>query len=176
LPSLVEPNLKKVLALTAIAPAGFMIAGMATSETAGMAGALLLMLTHATYKSTMFFAAGNLEAAAGGTGLEALEGFGRRLPLTGLGFLFAFTAAISLPPTGGFIAKELIFEGLIERHHFVVFAALWIGAVLLMAVFCKIVAVLGHAGGARPRCLPGGFRCGAGPAGYGDRRVFTSAA
>ena len=109
------------------------------------------MLTHATYKSTMFFAAGNLEAAAGGTGLEALEGFGRRLPLTGLGFLFAFTAAISLPPTGGFMAKELIFEGLIERHHFVVFAALWIGAVLLMAVFCKIVAVLWARREATPR-------------------------
>ena len=150
-PSLVEPNLKKVLALTAIAPVGFMVAGMATSETAGMAGALLLMLTHATYKSTMFFAAGNLEAAAGGTGLEALEGFGRRLPLTGLGFLFAFTAAISLPPTGGFISKELIFEGLIERHHYVVFAALWIGALLLMAVFCKLVAVLWARREAAPR-------------------------
>jgi formate hydrogenlyase subunit 3/multisubunit Na+/H+ antiporter MnhD subunit len=141
-PALSETNFKKVLALTAISPVGFMVAGMATSVTAGMAGALLLMLTHATYKSTMFFAAGNLEAAAGSPRLEDLEGFGRRLPLTGFGFLLAFTAATSLPLTGGFFSKDLIFEGLLERHHYVVFAALWLGAVLLMAVFCKLVAVL----------------------------------
>ena len=55
-PALVEKNLKKVLALTAISPVGFMIAGMATSEALGMAGALFYMLTHASYKSTMFFA------------------------------------------------------------------------------------------------------------------------
>ena len=59
-PALVEKDLRKVLALTAISPVGFMVCGMAVSEAAGFAGALLYMLTHATYKSAMFFVAGQL--------------------------------------------------------------------------------------------------------------------
>lgn len=149
-PALVEENLRKVLALTAISPVGFMVVGLATSEVAGMAGALLYMLTHATYKSCMFFAVGQFEEHAGGARLSALQGIARLLPLSGLGFLLAFTAAVSLPPTGGFIAKDLIFEGVVERGQYLVFLALWIGAILNMAVFCKVIAVLWGRGEDRP--------------------------
>jgi formate hydrogenlyase subunit 3/multisubunit Na+/H+ antiporter MnhD subunit len=142
IPALVERNFKKVLAFTAISPVGFMIAGMATSTAAGMAGALMYMLTHATYKSAMFYAAGNLEMAAGGASLEAIEGRKEILPFTVLGFLMAFTAAVSLPPTGGFLAKEFIFEGLLEHHNFFVFFFVWAGAILNTAVALKLVAVI----------------------------------
>ena len=72
IPAFVERNFKKVLAFLAISPVGFMIAGMATSTAAGMAGALMFVLAHATYKSAMFYAVGNLEQAAGGASLEAI--------------------------------------------------------------------------------------------------------
>ena len=141
-PALVEKNLKKVLALTAISPVGFMIAGMATSEALGMAGALFYMLTHASYKSTMFFAAGAFEEKAGSASLDDVRGSGRTMPLLGLGFTFAFVAAISLPPTGGFMAKELIFDGLLSGGHALVLALLAAAAVINIAVFCKLLAVL----------------------------------
>jgi multicomponent Na+:H+ antiporter subunit D len=142
IPALVEKNLKRVLALTAISPVGFMIAGMATSEAAGIVGALMYMLTHATYKSAMFLSAASFEKRIGSTRLQDLEGIGRVMPLTGAGFVLAFLAAISLPPTGGFMAKEAIFEGLLGRGSGLVFALLWLAAVLAIAVFCKLVAVL----------------------------------
>lgn len=141
-PALVEKNLKKVLALTAISPVGFMIAGMATSEALGMAGALFYMLTHASYKSTMFFAAGAFEEKAGSASLDDVRGSGRTMPLLGLGFTFAFVAAISLPPTGSFMAKELIFDGLLSGGHALVLALLAAAAVINIAVFCKLLAVL----------------------------------
>jgi formate hydrogenlyase subunit 3/multisubunit Na+/H+ antiporter MnhD subunit len=141
-PALVESNLKRVLALTAISPVGFMIAGMATTEAAGMVGALMYMLTHATYKSGMFFAAGTFEEKGGSANLSDLTGIGRSLPVAGWGFVLAFVAAISLPPTGGFMAKELIFEGLLSHGHLIVLGLLAIAAVINIAVFCKVVAVL----------------------------------
>lgn len=141
-PALVEKNLKKILALTAISPVGFMVAGLATSEVVGMAGALMYMLTHAAYKSTMFLAAGNFERKTGNARLADMQGIARIMPVTAIGFLLAFTAAISLPPTGGFMAKELIFEGVLERGHFLMFALLCVGAILNIAVFCKVIAVL----------------------------------
>jgi formate hydrogenlyase subunit 3/multisubunit Na+/H+ antiporter MnhD subunit len=142
IPALTERDLRKVLALTAISPVGFMICGMATSEAVAMAGALLYMLTHATYKSAMFFAVGNFEEKAGGATLDKLAGIARSMPISAAGFFMAFVAAISFPPTGGFMAKELIFEGALERGHLAVLALLAIGAILNVAVFAKVIAVL----------------------------------
>jgi formate hydrogenlyase subunit 3/multisubunit Na+/H+ antiporter MnhD subunit len=141
-PAMIEKDLRKVLALTAISPVGFMICGMAVSEAAGFAGALLYMLTHATYKSAMFFAAGNFEEKAGSSQLDKLLGVARSMPYTAAGFFLAFLAAISLPPTGGFIAKELILEGAMGSGHTIVLILLVIGAILNIAVFAKVVAVL----------------------------------
>ena len=141
-PALVEKNLKRALALTAISPVGFMIAGMATSEALGIAGALFYMLTHASYKSTMFFAAGAFEERAGSASLEDVRGSGRTMPALGLGFALAFVAAISLPPTGGFMAKELIFDGLLGGGHALALCLLAVAAILNIAVFCKLLAVV----------------------------------
>jgi len=142
IPAFVEKNFKRVLALTAISPVGFMVAGLATSTAAGMAGALLYMLTHATYKSTMFYAVSNLETCAGGSTLEAIEHRPQFLRWSVLGFFLALTAALSLPPTSGFIAKEFIFEGLLEHGSYWAFAAVWLGAILNIAVMLKLAAVL----------------------------------
>ncbi len=141
LPALVERNLKKTLALTAISPVGFMVAGAATSHVAGIAGALMYMLTHATYKSGMFFAAGALEAKAGSARLDDMRGLGRAVPAIGWGFGLAYLAAISMVPTGGFMAKELIFEGMLHRAPSVL-ALLVVGAILNVAVMTKLLAVL----------------------------------
>jgi formate hydrogenlyase subunit 3/multisubunit Na+/H+ antiporter MnhD subunit len=141
-PALAEKDLRKVLALTAISPVGFMVCGMAVSEAAGFAGALLYMLTHATYKSAMFFSVGNFEQKAGSSQLDKLLGIGRSMPLSGAAFILAAIAAISLPPTGGFIAKELIFEGVLESHHLILLLLLVLGAILNVAVFSKVVSVL----------------------------------
>lgn len=141
-PALVERNFKKVLAFLTISSTGFMVAGMATSTAAGMAGALLFLLTHATFASAMFYAAGNLEQASGGSSLEAIEGRKEILPYTVLGFLLAFTAAVALPPTGGFLARDFMFRGLLEHQNFLVFFFVWLGAILNTAVVLKLVAVI----------------------------------
>lgn len=172
-PAFVERNLKRVLALTAISPVGFMVCGLASGTAAGAVGALLYMLTHATYKSGMFFAAGALEAGAGSAKLEDLRGAGRALPSVGIGFALAFLAAISLPPTGGFLAKELIFEGLLHRHNRgPVLVLLVLGALLSVAIFAKLMAVLFERTGRKALSAPLGERVPA--LGLGLASVLTA--
>jgi NADH:ubiquinone oxidoreductase subunit 5 (subunit L)/multisubunit Na+/H+ antiporter MnhA subunit len=64
------------------------------------------------------------------------------MPVSAVAFVLAAVAAISLPPTGGFMAKELIFEGALEGHHILVLVLLAFGAILNVAVFSKVVVVL----------------------------------
>lgn len=140
IPALVEKNFKKVLAFTAISPVGFMVAGLATNVALGMAGALMYMLTHATYKSAMFYTAGNLEAET----LEDIQARPKRHAVSVVGFAAAFLAAISFPFTGGFLAKEAILDGAVHHHFYAVFALLVVGAALNVAVMVKLLRVLFH--------------------------------
>jgi formate hydrogenlyase subunit 3/multisubunit Na+/H+ antiporter MnhD subunit len=142
IPALVETNLKRALAYTAISPVGFMIAGLATHQALGMAGALMYMLTSATYMSAMFYAADNLEVEAGSATLEAIETRGRRLSLTLAGFAMAFLASIGFLFTGGFLAKEVILESTVHGGHYLVFLLLVVGAILNVAVMVKLLSVL----------------------------------
>jgi formate hydrogenlyase subunit 3/multisubunit Na+/H+ antiporter MnhD subunit len=139
-PALVEKDLRKILALTAISPVGFMVCGMAVSEAAGFAGALLYMLTHATYKSAMFFSLGNFEQKTGSSQLDKLLGIRHSMPVSAYAFLFAALAAISVAP-GGFMAKELILEGTLEGGHVIVLVLLTLGAILNVAIFSKLIFV-----------------------------------
>jgi formate hydrogenlyase subunit 3/multisubunit Na+/H+ antiporter MnhD subunit len=141
-PALVERNLKRALALAGIAPAGFIVLGMAASEAAGALGALFYALAHATYKSGMFLAAGALEDRTGTAELAGLKGLGRVVPAVGLGFGLAWVAAIGLPPSAGFLAKDLILEGLQERGLVAVLALLAIAAAVSAAVYTKLLAVI----------------------------------
>jgi formate hydrogenlyase subunit 3/multisubunit Na+/H+ antiporter MnhD subunit len=141
-PALVERNFKKVLALTAISSVGFMVAGMATSAAAGMAGALMFLLTQVMAQAAMFYTAGNLEQVSGGSSLEAIENRKDILPLTVVGFLMAFTALVALPPTGGFLALDFVFKGLLEQHRFLAFFFVWTGVALNIAVLLKLSAVI----------------------------------
>jgi multicomponent Na+:H+ antiporter subunit A len=141
-PALVERNLKRALALTGIAPAGYIVLGLAASETAGALGALWYALVHATYKSGMFFAAGAMEDRAGTAELAGLRGLGRAVPALGMGFALAFVAAVGLPPSGGYVAKELILEGLVARGLVPVVALLAVAVALNAAVYTKLLAVL----------------------------------
>jgi formate hydrogenlyase subunit 3/multisubunit Na+/H+ antiporter MnhD subunit len=141
-PALVERNLKRALALTGIAPAGFIVLGMAAAEPVGAVGALLYALAHATYKSGMFLAAGALEDRSGTAELAGISGLGRAVPALGVGFALAFAAAIGLPPTGGFLAKELILEGLVERGLIPVVALVALSVTVNVAVYSKLLAVV----------------------------------
>jgi hydrogenase-4 component B len=76
-----------------------------------MAGALLHVLNHATFKSLLFLAAGSAIHAAGTREIDRMGGLSRRLPFTSLFFLTGAVAICGLPPLNGFVSEFLIYLG-----------------------------------------------------------------
>ena len=107
------------------------------------------MLTHATYKSAMFFSLGNFEEKAGGSQLDQLLGiarthaaFGNGLPpgLRGRDFAAAYRR---IHGQGAHLRRSP------GRQHILVLAFLVVGAILNVAVFSKVIAVLWAPGDGR---------------------------
>ena len=123
--AIVQHNLKRLLAYHSIENIGIIgmgiglgciAQGLAMPAIAALAfgGALLHTLNHALFKSTLFFAAGNVYQATHTLNVEHLGGLLKRLPMTGLFFLVAAVAICGLPPMNGFVSEIMIYLGLFD--------------------------------------------------------------
>jgi formate hydrogenlyase subunit 3/multisubunit Na+/H+ antiporter MnhD subunit len=75
-----------------------------------LAGGLLQAISHATAKAAMFMSAGLIYAALGRDSIAGLGGIGRALPVSVCAFALGGLALIGLPPSGSFVAKELLLQ------------------------------------------------------------------
>ncbi|KKK90794.1 hypothetical protein LCGC14_2719430, partial [marine sediment metagenome] len=91
--ALVQNNLKKMLAYSAISQVGYMILGIATGTAVGFAGAVFHMLNNAIYKCCLFLCGGAVEDATGTAELDKLGGLGKKMPLT---FAACLIASLSI--------------------------------------------------------------------------------
>ena len=74
------------------------------------------MLNHATFKASLFMAAGIIDHEAGTRDLRRLSGLFRYMPITGTLVMVASAAMAGVPLLNGFLSKEMFFAEAVETH------------------------------------------------------------
>lgn len=107
-----QTDLKQILAYTTVASLGLlvMLTGMGTEH--AIAGAVAYLLAHALFKGGLFMVAGAIDHETGTRDITALGGLARKMPVTFLAALLACLSMAGLPPLIGFVAKEVMYDGL----------------------------------------------------------------
>jgi len=112
-----QERLKLLIAYSTLAQIGylFLMFPLAFNADSGrlerggaLAGGLLQAISHATAKAAMFMAAGLIYAALGRDRITGLGGVGQMLPMSVLAFALGGVALIGVPPSGAYLAKELL--------------------------------------------------------------------
>jgi formate hydrogenlyase subunit 3/multisubunit Na+/H+ antiporter MnhD subunit len=88
--------------------------GVALAAGAAMLAALLLVVSHAVFKVTLFLAAGSVLHATGERNLDHLGGLGRRMPWTAAAFGIAALGAAALPISSGFVSEWVLLQSLVH--------------------------------------------------------------
>ncbi len=117
LAAIVQSNLKRMLAYSSIAHAGYMLIGIVAAPQDVEAGASAVVVYALAYALSSVLAFGAL-VAFGSRGLEAvsyddLAGAGRRHPLLALPFVLGVLSLMGFPPTAGFFGKYYIFTAVV---------------------------------------------------------------
>ena len=114
--AIAQTNIKRLLAYSTIAHAGYLLVGVAaiaatTSDgvTIGPSSVLFYLGAYATTNLAAFFAVIGISNKVGTDLIADYAGIGRRAPLLALSLALAMVALIGVPPTGIFIAKLYIF-------------------------------------------------------------------
>ncbi len=88
--------------------------GITAAAGAAMLAALLLVVSHAVFKVTLFLAAGSVLHATGERNLDHLGGLGRRMPWTAAAFGIAALGAAALPISSGFVSEWVLLQSLVH--------------------------------------------------------------
>ena len=117
LAALWQSNIKRMLAYSSIAHAGYILVGLCASVVNEEAiGAIFYYLL--AYTASNILAFGSL-IIVGSRGKEAVSfddiaGVGRRHPIIAIPFIIGMLSLLGLPPTGGFFAKYYIFNAAVQ--------------------------------------------------------------
>lgn len=117
--ALAQDNVKRLLAYSAVAHAGYVLVGLSAGNATGYSGALFYLLVYTLMNVGAFGVMAILEWD-GEQGreqtLQSLAGIGYRKPLLGVVMGICMFSLIGFPPLGGFIGKWKVFAAAIEAE------------------------------------------------------------
>ena len=113
--AVVQTNVKRMLAYSSIAHAGYLMMGLVSGSADGVAAILFYVTSYVFMQIGAFVIVGLVEKADGSNvSLDDYRGLGKRQPLlAGLMAVFMFSLA-GIPPFAGFFGKYLLFLSAIE--------------------------------------------------------------
>lgn len=105
-----QTNIKRMLAYSSVAQAGYLLIALPVATQYAVAGGLFHVLTHAFMKSGAFMVVAAMGAVAIGEKLEDFKGLSRRSPLLALAMTLFLLSLAGIPPLAGFSSKFVLFS------------------------------------------------------------------
>jgi len=109
-----QKNLKRLLAYSSIAHAGYMLMGVAILSDKGIAAVLVYFIVYLFMNLGAFLVVMMIANKTGSENIDTYKGLGYRSPLVGVAMVIFFISLTGLPPTAGFIGKLYLFAALLD--------------------------------------------------------------
>ncbi|HEX8664288.1 MAG TPA: monovalent cation/H+ antiporter subunit A [Beijerinckiaceae bacterium] len=111
-----QQDLKGLLAYSTISHLGLITLLTGLDTPLGQIAAIFHIMNHATFKASLFMAAGIIDHESGTRDIRRLSGLRRFMPITAALAMVAAAAMAGVPLLNGFLSKEMFFAETIEIH------------------------------------------------------------
>jgi len=112
--ALMQDDIKRLLAYSSISQMGYLLFGIGTHSSMGLAGAEMMYVTHALGKGILFMVAGILIVKVGTRSISKLGGLAGKMPITAVCAVVGALTIMGVPPTSGFMGEWFLFYGALE--------------------------------------------------------------
>ncbi|MCX7515010.1 monovalent cation/H+ antiporter subunit A [Frateuria sp. STR12] len=150
-----QQDIKAVLAYSTISHLGLITMLLGLGSTLGAVAAIFHIVNHATFKASLFMAAGAVDHETGTRDLRKLGGLSRVMPITATLAVISGAAMAGVPLLNGFLSKEMFFAVALTTHRGAVVDAL-AGSIAVLASAFSVVYSLRFVIGVffgRPRAM-----------------------
>ena len=109
-------DIKEIMAYSTVSQLGFLVAVIGIGTPTAIAAALIHVVAHALFKSSLFMMVGLIEHEAGSRDIRVLNGLRRRMPVSFVITLVASLSMAGVPPLFGFVSKENLLKGFLSAE------------------------------------------------------------
>ena len=120
--ALFQHDLKGLLAYSTISHLGLITLLFGLDTRLAAVAAIFHIINHATFKASLFMAAGIIEHETGSRDMRRINGMWRYLPHTAMLAMVAASAMAGVPLLNGFLSKEMFFGETLSLNHMSGFA------------------------------------------------------
>jgi len=158
LAALTQSNIKRMLAYSSIAHAGYVLIGVVAGTTRGVSAALFYLAAYGLMQAGAFAVVVLLRRAdAIGDELKDLSGLSHRQPFAAFAMLLFLLSLGGTPPTAGFMGKFRLFAAAIDSGHVGLAVVGVLNSVLSLYYYLRIVMFMyqpSEAPGSEPALTP----------------------
>lgn len=116
LTAIAQKNVKRLLAYSSIAHAGYALIGVAAISAAGISSAVFYLIAYMVTNLAAFGIVAAVSRVIGSDEISDYAGLSRRSPWLALALLVALLSLAGMPPFAGFITKVLVFAAAVEAN------------------------------------------------------------
>jgi NADH-quinone oxidoreductase subunit N len=134
-----QDNLKRMLAYSSIAHAGYLMLGLTVLSNQGLTAILIYFAIYAFMNLGAFFIVMLIANKTGNEDIDDYKGLGYSIPFLGTCLAIFLISLTGLPPTAGFIGKLYIFSALIDAKMFVLAVIAVINSVVSLYYYIRVL-------------------------------------
>jgi NADH-quinone oxidoreductase subunit N len=112
--ALAQKNIKRLLAYSSIAHAGYILIGVVALSQLGMTSVVFYLIAYLVTNLAAFGIVMTFSQVVGSDEIIAYSGLSRRKPWLALAMLVAFLSLAGMPPLAGFVAKIFVFAAAVK--------------------------------------------------------------
>jgi NADH-quinone oxidoreductase subunit N len=139
-----QTSVKRLLAYSSIAQAGYLLVGVATAGRNALAvpGFLIYLLVYLFMNLGAFLAVDAVERQVKSDELPYFAGLGRRLPVSAAVLTLCLLSLAGFPPLGGFVGKTMLFGAAIGAGYTWLAVVMALNVALSLYYYVRVIAPL----------------------------------
>jgi len=144
--AITQRNVKRLLAYSSIAHAGYIFVGLIAAKPVGATAVLFYLIVYSLTNIGAFGVVAALASRAGGDDMEDFNGMAKRAPFLSLLMLIFVLSLAGIPPLGGFFGKFYLFAAAVQgdAEHFGLLWLVILGIVMSAVSLYYYLILLKH--------------------------------
>ncbi|MCH7772955.1 MAG: NADH-quinone oxidoreductase subunit N [Bacteroidetes bacterium] len=134
-----QDNLKRMLAYSSIAQAGYMLLGIAVLSDQGITATMIYFIVYLFMNLGAFFVVMLIANEIGSEDIEDYKGLGKTIPFLGVTLAFFLLSLAGIPPTAGFIGKVVLFIALVDANMIAVAVIALLNTVVSLYYYVRVL-------------------------------------
>ena len=111
-----QTNIKRLLAYSSIAQAGYILMGLGAANETGFQGIFIYLIAYLFTNLGAFLTVAIVEQSEKSNNLDAYNGLAKRSPFLALALTIFLLSLAGIPPLAGFMAKWYVFAGAVQER------------------------------------------------------------